>query len=70
MEVGGKETLSPPESSRPASRLLFSGHRGSIPESKAAGCVNLPIHIHRVLRLRKNGATTLLPIYAFTAWTG
>jgi hypothetical protein len=41
--------------------------RGSIPDSKVAGCVNVSTHIHRVLRSRKNGAIPLLPIYAFMA---
>jgi hypothetical protein len=46
--VGRQEILSSPESSRPASKLLFNGHRGSFTENEVAGCVNFPIHIHRV----------------------
>jgi len=45
--------------------LLFSGYRGSYP---GVNWLGYDVDLHLVQRVRKNGALTLLPLYAFLTW--
>jgi len=49
--------------------LLLNGYRGSFPGVKRPG-LEVTTHLHLMKRLRMNGVIPIIPVYAFTVWTG